>query len=447
MPATDNHPGPDHKPAPGLLGPPDHPLRFALSEEMHVRIFPAMKSPERLFQLMMLTGEGGYKADRAHVDRLCKHFGKAPLLHDIKHFNADLGPFHLHWESHTEFSTYSFIQQGDFSTPFDDTILKHIPESWLKTLPGTVLRATQLAILDKKAAEPSAEELAKMFRPDDLVSCHVAQGEARIWSDFRLHDNGFGWLLVHDRGLKGGDVARLAQRLLEMGNYRKIALLGLPMAQRLTPRVSALERELTAIVARMAEGREEEDKLLNELSELSAALSQIAAETSYRISATRAYNQIVMDRMRELDETRIQGFQTLSDFTERRLAPAERTCNSFARRLEDLANRVGRASNLLRTKISNSVERQNAVLLASMNERARLQLRLQQTVEGLSVAAVSYYLVGLVGYGLKAIEAAGLAFNEAIAQGIAIVPVVLFVTFVVHRIRHKITGADGQHDI
>lgn len=431
-------------PKSALLGPPDHPLRGALSEEMHVRIFPAMKSPERLCQLVMLSGEAGAQADFEHVGRLCAYFGKTPPPQGQKHFNADLGPVQLHWERHTEFSTYAFIQPGRFDDPFDDSILKHIPRDWLTSLPGTVLRATQLTILGPATPEPSPADLARMFRPDDLVSCMVQRGEARIWTDFRLHDNGFGWLLVHDRGLVGGDVARLVQRLLEMGNYRKMALLALPMAQRLTAKVSALERELTGIASRMAKGEEEEDKLLDELSRLSASLAQITAETSYRISATRAYNQLVLDRQQELSEIRVPGFQTLSDFTSRRLAPAERTCSSFARRLDDLANRVGRASNLLRTKISNSVERQNADLLASMNERARRQLRLQQTVEGLSVAAVSYYLVGLIGYGLKALKAGGLDFNETIAQGLSILPVIIFVALVVHRIRHKITREDSR---
>jgi uncharacterized membrane-anchored protein len=428
-----------------LLGPPDHPLRGALSEEMHVRIFPVMKSPVRLCQLVMLSSEAGGQADFDHICSLSEYFGKTPPPEGQKHFNADLGAGHLHWERHTEFSTYAFIQHGAFDDPFDDSILKHIPQDWLKSLPGTVLRATQLTILSPDRPEPSPDELARMFRPDDLVSCLVQYGEARIWSDFRLHDNGFGWLLVQDRGLVGGDVARLVQRLLEMGNYRKMALLALPVAQRLTPKVSALERKLTEITSRMAKGEEEENKLLDELSKLSASLAQFTAETSYRISATRAYNQLVIDRLRELSEIRIPGFQTLSDFTARRLAPAERTCNSFARRLDDLANRVGRASNLLRTKISNSVERQNAGLLASMNERARLQLRLQQTVEGLSVAAVSYYLVGLIGYGLKALNSEGVDVNVTIAQGLSILPVILFVALVVHRIRHKITAADSQN--
>src|SRR3546814_8262212 len=87
---------------------------------------------------------------------------------------------------------------------------------------------------------------------------------------------------------------------------------------------------------------------------------------------------------------------------DRRLAPAMRTCESAAGRLETLASRVGRASNLLRTRVDIELEAQNRDVLMSMNRRARLQLRLQETVEGLSVVAISYYVVGLVGYAAKA---------------------------------------------
>jgi uncharacterized membrane-anchored protein len=47
---------------------------------------------------------------------------------------------------------------------------------------------------------------------------------------------------------------------------------------------------------------------------------------------------------------------------------------------------------LLSTRVNVDRQLQNQKLLKSMNERARMQLRLQTTVEGLSVAAVTYYV-------------------------------------------------------
>ena len=104
------------------------------------------------------------------------------------------------------------------------------------------------------------------------------------------------------------------------------------------------------------------------------------------------------ERLEALEEEVVPGYDTWAGFLQRRVAPAMRTCRSVEERQAKLSEKLTRATTLLRTWVDVEVERQNRDLLASMNNRARLQLRLQQTVEGLSVAAVSYYVVGLVGY-------------------------------------------------
>jgi uncharacterized membrane-anchored protein len=83
---------------------------------------------------------------------------------------------------------------------------------------------------------------------------------------------------------------------------------------------------------------------------------------------------------------------------------------------------------------------QNQSLLASMDRRAKLQLRLQQTVEGLSIAAIVYYMAGLVGYVANALGhwpllAAWLPSNETLV-GLAVLPVVLGVAWGLRRLRH-----------
>ena len=88
-------------------------------------------------------------------------------------------------------------------------------------------------------------------------------------------------------------------------------------------------------------------------------------------------------------------------------------------------------------------ERQNQALLNALNERAALQLRLQQTVEGLSVAAISYYAIGLIGYVFKAIEKAGAPVKAELATGLAVVPVALCVWFLLHRAQRHFKGDDS----
>ena len=416
----------------------DHPLRRALTEEMHVRRFPPLTAPLQMTQLLMLTGEEKVADIRAHAAALFAQHG-AELPAKARYYTLRAGDLHLVFEQHTEFSTYSFIRTGSFEDPFARPTLLDVPSDWLEAMPGGVLRATQVSLLDQSAPPPTDEQLRSWFNYDELVCCDVFGGDARIWSDFRLGPDGLGRLLIRDQGLKSGaDTGRLVQRLQELGNYRNMALLGLPVAQSLTPALSNLERRLAELSRQIAERDGREDQLLHELSSLSAELARLMAETRYRMSATRAYAQLVQDRARNLGVLRVPGFQTLIDFTERRLTPAVRTCESFSQRAEDLSERASWASSLLRARIETTLERQNTELLQSMNHRAKMQLRLQQTVEGLSVLAISYYAIGILGYVTKSLSQRWPAIDPTLPLGIAAPLVVAAVWYSIRRLRKKL---------
>jgi len=414
----------------------DHPLRLALVAEMHVRRFPAFAAPARLTQLVMFTGEEQIAETRRSAEQLCERFGVRPPMNG-RYFAVQLGALDFIWEQHTEVGTYTFIRRGRFDNPFESPVLMEVPQDWLDSLPGQVLRATQLAIMDRDSPPPDAASLASWFTLANLMSCEVQNSEGRVWSDFLVNADGMGRMLIRDQGLKSdGDTARLVQRLQELGNYRNMALLGLPKAQAATPVLTTFEKRLTSLTREIAERANDDTKLLEELSGLSADLAKITAETRYRMSATRAYAQLVFDRLRELDATRVPGHQTLIDFTERRLTPAVRTCESFSQRIEDLSQRVSWASSAMRTRIETTLERQNTSLLESMNHRAHMQLRLQQTVEGLSVLAISYYFIGILGYVAKPLSHV-IAIDATVLQGVAVPFVVVFVWWFIRRVRRS----------
>jgi uncharacterized membrane-anchored protein len=269
---------------------------------------------------------------------------------------------------------------------------------WIMDAPGAVLRAVRIAIVRNADADRIIQ--AADFTASELVSAQI--GPVQIWSDFLVRSDSFGRLVVTGGDLPPADLGRIIHQLQELGNYRNLALLGLPLAQEQSAAVTRLENELVVIAERMEAGIADQ-KLLEELCGVAAQLTRITAETAYRMSATVAYARIVEERLDALGSSRIAGFQSLQEFTQRRLLPATRTCASFSARLESLSVRVERATSLLRTQVEMVVQMQNAALLASMDKNAERQLRLQRVVEGLSVVAVSYYAVGLLAYVLHAI--------------------------------------------
>lgn len=415
----------------------DHPLRAALSEEMHLRRLPRFAAPCRLVQVVALLGEDAGAAS-AHIEALAGVAARILVAPSPRFAVLDFGAITLVWERHTEFASYTLLREGAFDVPFDPELFEPLIGEITSDMPGEVVRATQIALVERDTAAPSAEQLSQWFVDEAIIACDVADGAARVISDFRLNADGYGRLLVIDHGLEREEPALLVVRLQELGNYRNMALLGLPLAQRLTPEVTRLEQRLATLTHQVSEHGAADDQLLDELTYLSAELARLAAQTRYRMSATRAYAQLSSDRLLRLGNGAVKGYQALGDFTERRLTPAVRTCESFSSRLDDLSQRAAWTSELLRTRIDIALARQNRDLLASMDRRTQLQLRLQQTVEGLSVAAISYYLVALVGY----LSAAIPGLRHDLAMAVAVPPVVIGVALALRRMRRRVAASE-----
>jgi len=427
-----------------LPGVDEHDFRYALTNELHARPVLAVQTPAQALHLALTTEEGAAEADRLHLEALCRRFGVHPPAPEASHFVGEFGGFRLKWERHTEFVTYTFIREGRFDEPFRMDAPSLLPADWMAALPGHLLVATQVAMLAKSAATPDQDAISHWLSLDSAASSLVSDGAAQFWSDLRIHPSGYSRILVKDRGLHPRRAGRLLQRLLEIETYRNMALLALPVAREVSPRVARIDRALAELTGKMGSGGTErlsDAALLADLTRLSAEVEALSAATAYRFSAARAYCALVLGRLRELREERLPDYQGLGEFLDRRLGPAMRTCDSVWDRMDKLSKRASRAAHLLRTRVDYALEEQNQQLLLSMDRRAQLQLRLQETVEGLSVAAISYYAVGLIGYLAKAAKASGLPVDPDLAVGLSIPLVVAVIWFAVRRLRRKIARA------
>ena len=423
--------------APTIISWTEHPLRRALADEVHARPFELLAPPVRASHLALATGEQAADADLRHVVALCDHYGVAPPAEGSSHFAADFGDFRLRWERHTEFSTYTLYRFEAFEAPFAATALEHCPTDWLAALPGKLLVAVHLAL---DGVRRSAEDLAEAFGGHSINGSQVVSDRAEIFTDFHLHTDGFGRILVYDQGLSHGQTGRLTQRLLEIETYRALALLAFPLARKLGPELTAMTEELSGIMSGLAgpEGDEADRELLGRLTDLAARAEHLEAVHSYRFSASKAYGVLVERRIAELREGHVLGMQTFGGFLGRRFAPAMQTGDSAVKRLGELTLHIARAGSLLRTRVDIALEDKNRDLLKSMNKRAELQLRLQETVEGLSVVAISYYCLGLLGYIAKGLKAAGLHVDSDLVPLIGLPVVVGMVIIGVRRLKKAV---------
>lgn len=423
----------------------EHPLRRSVVGEMHLRRWPPLATPSLVIQVLRLVREEERAAERAHLAALPSG-GQADASDNNRHLSGQLpGGIAFAWERHTEASSLTLFAAAPgrdaMLDPQADPALRAALD-WADALPGSALRATRIVLMPDEAA---AQALLPHFAlaEAELVSCHLGSG-ARLWSDFRIGPGGFGTLLIAANGLPGGDLARLAQRVQELGNYRNMALLGLPVAQEHWGRLNGMEAELRVLAGDVARPDLTDDSLLDRVSALSLELMTLSAATSYRMNATAAYARLVEERLEQAEPRAIAGYQSLTDFTQRRLMPAVRTCAAFSRRDAELSDRAARFAALLRTRVETRIENQNARLLRSMEQSARLQFRLQQLVEGLSVVALSYYAVSLLGYVLKGVKEWNHALPVPVILALATPLVMIGVAVTTHKLKDRLIGHDAE---
>lgn len=409
-----------------VFGFPAHVERTAALGEVHARPHPTLEQPSGLIQLAFMT-EPGSRSEATLLSELSRSVGAAAPGESERHHAMRLQTGTLRWERHTEFSTYLWIgsiaRREPEGSPFGDAFHS----------PGPAISGIRLDLFDRTE---ETERLVAAFDPGSLCVSLVESGKATVATDFQQDADGMTRILVLDGGLGPERIGALCQRVLDLETYRTLAMLGLPLAQSLSIRTRRMEDRLAALTAEMRTAeRRDSQTLLAELTDLAAQLEADAAASLYRFGASRAYDGIVQERLAELNEAPVAGFDTLQAFLQRRLAPAMRTCRSVEERQANLSQKLARTANLLRTWVDVEVERQNRHLLASMNDNARAQLRLQQTVEGLSVAAVSYYVVGLVGYVAKGGGFLGHAIAPELVTAISVPVAVVAVWWLVRKAR------------
>ncbi len=437
--------------------PPDDPLRRTLHNEVHARPSARVRLPALITYVAVLNADIGREQECAHLQRLPGHADLTLQQLQGNFLRLRCEGYTVKWERHTEFTRYSIVQPLPAHALWGSSLPELTPHvstgtDWLRGIPGQTVAAIQLAMLPEGMGE--ADMLAKAQRwlgEGIVVASHMGntvQGQAHscLLTHFRIGADGFERMLVLTQGeTPEGRAGRISQRVLELETYRLMALRGLPVTKRLSPELALAETQLAGIAARLDAKQGSDQELLDDLVALAAKVERATAEHGYRFSATRAYDALVRERIAELRERPVHGTQTVGEFMQRRLGPAMATVAATAQRLAALSERVVRTSALLRTRVDIATETQNQQLLAKLTRGQELQLRLQSTVEGLSIAAISYYVVSLLFYVAKALKQAGAPIEPELAVGL-LIPLVLWgVWRTVQRIHARIhEGGRGQ---
>ncbi|NOD48377.1 MULTISPECIES: DUF3422 family protein [unclassified Ruegeria] len=419
----------------------DHPLRYALANELHARPFPVASMPCTVAFLAIKKPEAAVARDRredlAHLINLLDRHGAQHPQPDATHYAGQIGRHWLKWEQHTEFVTYTAIAQNVSDRAFNPADFEVFPPDWLMASPGQRVTSAMVRVVERESDDVIKSKLLDWFEPESLAVARVLDDAAVCASDFRIDPAGhMRFALFVAEGTGRRRTGRIVQRLCEIETYKAMSMLGFARVKQLMPRIGELDGQLTQLLGQMTDNSAQPDALLQDLLSTSIELETLSAWCSFRFGATGAYEAIVNQRIEVLREERFQGGQNFADFMMRRYDPAIRTVKSTERRLQALSDRAIRAGELLRTRVDVERSAQNQALLESMDRRADLALRLQHTVEGLSVVAISYYAVSLVSYLLYPLTASGI--SKGMLTAAVTVPVVAGVWFAIRRIRKRL---------
>lgn len=423
-----------------LAGIEEHPLRQRLNNEFHARPPIPLQGAMLVSMLVFKHAASNGKEEKELLAKLCQGHVCTSVESSDAHLTLETGAFRMRWELHTEFSSYTFfrpLNEGEELHP-DATAFDAVHPEWLKEIPGKLMVGVQVEVRSTRDVRP--ESILEGLTPNGrtMVAARVADNTAWIFTDFKI-DNGFTRFLVLNESMTQRQTGRTVQRLVEIETYRMMSLLGLPVAKEVGRWLYKGEKDLAELMDRIghAASAQDERDILASLSAMAAQVEHSVARTTFRFGASRAYHGLVMQRIEELRETRISGLPTFSEFMQRRLLPAMNTCEAICRRQEELSARVARNSQLLRTRVDIELERQNQELLGQMNRRAKLQLHLQEAVEGLSVVVLTYYGSQLVQYLAKGSKDLH-HFNTDVITAVSIPIIAALVAWGTRRMRRKL---------
>ena len=432
---------------------------LSFKDELHARPYIKLGNNLRTFHFAYLIKENDEKKSWNYLDKFLRKFNFQKLPNEVsKYWVAEGKDLTVRYECHTEFISLTLIYPNKIENKnkpklFDENFLNLLPIDFLENFPGDHFLSTWIEMAPSNFNFKPID-IEEFFYHDNFAGSNVAEDGANVFMSFKSDrtdflGSGFRRVFIQNKNLRTRRTGRLLQRIVELETYQVLSLLGLPQVRQETLNLSNLEKQITEITKSVSKTAKKNlnkksiaypdyQKDLNELSYVVAKIEEIDSSSNYRLSATAAYYKLVEQRIQDLREERLESFQTNYEFLSRRLQPAIRTTEAFSRRLESLAIRAQRADNLVRTQIEMGVQIQNKNLLESMELRARAQLRLQETVESLSIVAITYYIVGLLSTLVDPINFDKFFISKTVFLALCVPIILALIWYIAKMVRKKI---------
>lgn len=414
----------------GRTAAPDHPARLAAQAEIHARPISRLLAPARIRRVAFLLDRDPQATPpvRSRMVDWCRANGVEPPEPAARRFSFTSSGFDVTWELHNEFYTYTWIAAATD------------PASWPAGIGLEAAWQDRVVVAVRLDVRPTHTITATALASfDELSLCYssVEGGRAEVATDFLVDGNGFTHFELAAGDIGPNLLGSVVRRLLEIETYRVLALVGISLARSVSPILSRLEGRLTEAMQGIgsALSAAESHNALQTMHDLEVAAADTVELTRYRFAASQAYGDILRRRLADLDERPTGEHRTLERYLNHRVDPALATFKAIEQRQASLFEQMARSTALLGTRISLDIENQNRTILETIADTAKSQYRLQATVEGLSTIAISYYILGIIGYALHVFDK---SYEDEKTLAVAILaPIIVLVVWLSMKRVHK----------
>lgn len=416
--------------------------RIKLNNEWHARPVANLATPFRCTHQVIKRRDSAAESRRQFAE-LCKKHDQSAPSDESRHHVVQMGTAVIKWEGHTEADSVTHLIPGNGAPLFSEAAKQFAPAELVQCFGEEIICGVHIEVLKQAADVIDMDAIRAALGSNDIYGGPIADGNAALWSSFRLDADGYARIVMIDHSLPPWAAGRYLQRVVETESYRLQAMSALPLARKTMTELSQLEEELEPLMDQLTQAGSDTDHevLLTNLSLMAARIEHLAAASSYRFAAARAYSRIVEQRLNELREERVMTQPRYSLFLLRTLEPAMRTCEAAQRRIEELAERVSRALTLLNSMVDMLQTRQTNAMMKAMSKNAEIQVRLQQAVEGFSTFVISYYALGILDYVLGGLSSAGyLSIEPKLILAVAAPLMLGGVWYASRRLRRRLTG-------
>ena len=229
----------------------DHPLRYAIANELHARPFPATAAPSSAAYLATKLTENAAgrdrNLDRAHLIELLDQFGAQHPKPGATHYFGLIGKHSLRWECHTESVTYTVIGDDLSERPSDAHTFGVFPPDWLASLPGVRLTSALMRIEVSESDDGISKKAGNWFVEESLAISRSLDDGLVIAGDFRIDSSGhmhFGIFVRPDAGDRR--IGRVIQYLCKVETYKGILMLALYRANNMSAKMESIDEILTS---------------------------------------------------------------------------------------------------------------------------------------------------------------------------------------------------------